>query len=114
MIIIKRVYEPKGKADGYRVLVDRLWPRGISKETAALDLWMKDIGPSNELRKWFGHDPKKWPDFRKRYRQELKAKAVLLEELRSLAKKHDTLTLLYGAKDEKHNQAVVIVELLGK
>lgn len=112
MISVKRIYEPKSPSDGYRVLVDRLWPRGISKEAAAFDSWMKDIGPSNELRQWFGHDPAKWSDFRKKYRQELKSKQAMLEELKGLAKKHDTLTLVYGAKDEKHNQAVVIAELL--
>jgi uncharacterized protein YeaO (DUF488 family) len=96
------------------VLVDRLWPRGISKDAAAFDLWMKDIGPSNELRQWFGHDPKKWPDFRKKYRRELKTKIDLLDELKDLAKRHSTLTLLYGARDEKHNQAAVIAELLGE
>ena len=114
MISIKRIYESKSPSDGYRVLVDRLWPRGISKEAAAFDLWMKDIGPSNELRQWFGHDPAKWPEFRKKYRQELKANATQLEELKSLAKKHDALTLVYGAKDKERNQAVVIAELLGE
>ena len=114
MIAIKRIYEPKSASDGYRVLVDRLWPRGISKQDAAFDLWVKDIGPSNELRKWFNHDPAKWPEFKDRYKQELKSKVDLLDQLKGMAKKHEQLTLLYGARDEQHNQAVVIAELLGE
>ena len=113
MITIKRIYEPKNPQDGCRVLVDRLWPRGVSKEKAALDLWMKDIGPSTELRQWFGHDPNKWADFQKKYRAELKDKGEMLDELRKLAKEHNRLTLLYGARDQEHNEAVIIAELLG-
>jgi uncharacterized protein YeaO (DUF488 family) len=112
MIVIKRIYEAKSKDDGCRVLVDRLWPRGLSKEKAALDLWMKDIGPSNELRKWFNHDPAKWAQFKNKYAGELKDKNDLLEQVKDLEKKHGKLTLLYGAHDEKHNQAVVIAEKL--
>jgi uncharacterized protein YeaO (DUF488 family) len=107
MIIIKRVYEDKSEDDGYRVLVDRLWPRGLSKEKAAVNSWMKDIGPSDELRKWFNHDPAKWTEFKKRYRRELESKKAMLDELKRLSNEHDRLTLLYGAKDEQHNQAVV-------
>lgn len=114
MITIKRVYEKKDADDGYRVLVDRLWPRGLSQEKAAIDLWMKDIGPSNELRQWFNHDPARWADFQKKYKAELKDRKDLLQQLKSLEKEHAKLTLLYGAHDEKHNQAVVIAELLGK
>ena len=114
MISIKRVYEPKSAGDGCRVLVDRLWPRGVSKEKAALDLWMKDIGPSTELRQWFGHDSAKWAEFQEKYRAELKNKSEMLDELRKLAKEHKRLTLLYGARDEEHNEAVVIAEALGK
>jgi uncharacterized protein YeaO (DUF488 family) len=114
MILIKRVYEPKAKDDGYRVLVDRLWPRGLSKDKAAADLWLKDIGPSNELRKWFNHDPKKWTEFKSRYQAELKSQKDTLAELKQLEAEHDKLTLLYGAHDEKHNQAVVIAEELDK
>jgi uncharacterized protein YeaO (DUF488 family) len=114
MITIKRIYEPKSPQDGYRVLVDRLWPRGVSKEKASLDLWMKDIGPSTELRQWFGHDPAKWAGFQKKYRDELKHKADMLAELRELAKGHGTLTLLYGARDQEHNEAVIIAQLLGQ
>lgn len=112
MIYLKRVYESYSKEDGYRVLVDRLWPRGISKEKAHVDVWMKEIGPSNELRKWFGHDPKKWEAFEKKYKEELKEKKELLNELKELIKKHHTVTLLYGAKDTEHNQAVVLAHIL--
>lgn len=112
MLQIKRVYEPYVTTDGYRVLVDRLWPRGISKEKAHIGVWMKEIGPSNELRKWFGHDPKKWEAFEKKYKEELKDKKELLNELKELIKKHHTVTLVYGAKDIEHNQAVVLMHLL--
>jgi uncharacterized protein YeaO (DUF488 family) len=112
MITTKRIYEPKSPQDGCRVLVDRLWPRGVSKEKAALDLWMKDIGPSDELRKWFNHDPAKWAQFKNKYAGELKDKKDLLKQLKDLEKKHGKLTLLYGAHDEQHNQAVVIAEKL--
>lgn len=114
MIILKRIYEPYNKNDGFRILVDRLWPRGISKEKAALDLWLKDVAPSTELRKWFGHDPKKWADFKKKYRAELKNKKEYLNEIKTSIKKHKTITVLYGAKDEEHNEAVVILEVLEK
>ena len=114
MILIKRVYEDKSEDDGYRVLVDRLWPRGLSKEKAAVNSWMKDIGPSDELRKWFNHDPAKWTEFKKRYRRELESKKAMLDELKRLSNEHDRLTLLYGAKDEQHNQAVVIAEKLAE
>lgn len=112
MITIKRVYEKKTSVDGYRVLVDRLWPRGLSKAKAAIDLWMKEIGPSNELRKWFNHDPAKWDEFKTKYQSELKNKKDLIKQLKDLQKEHKKLTLLYGAHDEQHNQAVVIAELL--
>lgn len=114
MITIKRVYEDKSKNDGYRVLVDRLWPRGLSKEKAGVDLWMKDIGPSNELRKWFNHDPVKWDEFKSKYQVELKGKKDLLAELKRLEAEHKKLTILYGAHNEEHNQAVVIAEELKK
>jgi uncharacterized protein YeaO (DUF488 family) len=83
MVTLKWIYEPYGKGDGFRILVDRLWPRGVSKEKAKINLWLKDIGPSNELRKWFNHEVEKWPEFKKRYKQELKSKKELVEELRS-------------------------------
>src|SRR5574337_1032547 len=107
MIVIKRIYEPQDPKDGFRVLVDRLWPRGISKEKAALGIWLKDIGPSNELRTWFNHEPAKWPQFRQKYRQELRQNSELAT-LRELVKKHPKITLLYSARDEQRNQAVVI------
>lgn len=113
MLRIKRVYDkPARREDGWRVLVDRLWPRGMTKEAARIDLWMKEVAPSDTLRKSFCHDVKKWPDFQKRYRAELKQKKELLEELKRIEKEHGTLTLLFGAKDEEHNQAVVLAEVL--
>jgi len=112
MIKIKRVYEKPAREDGWRVLVDRLWPRGMKKEAAHLDVWMKDVGPSDALRKWFGHEPEKWSEFQKRYRSELTKKKELLKELKKMAKEHGTLTLLFGAKDEEHNQAVVLADAL--
>jgi uncharacterized protein YeaO (DUF488 family) len=112
MLKIKRVYEKAGEEDRFRVLVDRLWPRGMKKETARIDLWMKEVAPSDALRKWFGHEPKKWPEFQKKYRAELAKKRELVAELKSFEKEHGTLTLLFGAKDEEHNQAVVLGEVL--
>ena len=114
MILLKRIYESYSKEDGFRVLVDRLWPRGISKEKAKIDLWLKEIGPSTELRKWFGHEVEKWPEFQKRYKQELRTNKFPLEELKNLAKKNEKLTLLYGAKDKERNQAAVLVQMLMK
>lgn len=108
---VKRVYEPAARSDGFRVLVDRLWPRGISKERAALDLWMKEIAPSTELRRWFGHDPKRWRQFKARYRAELREHQPQLAQLRSHARK-GTVTLLFGARDLDHNEAVVLKEIL--
>lgn len=112
MIKLKRIYEPYDENDGYRVLVDRLWPRGISKEKAHLDLWLKDIAPSTELRKWFNHDSKKWSEFKQKYQAELKDNREFVERLEQVKEKHSTLCLLYGAKDEVHNEAIVILELL--
>ena len=110
---IKRVYEQPAKGDGKRILVDRLWPRGLTKENASIDLWLRDIAPSTELRKWFRHDPGKWEEFRKRYHQELKNNkeqvSILYEEL-----KKRTITLVYGAKDEEHNEALVLKEWLNR
>jgi uncharacterized protein YeaO (DUF488 family) len=104
---IKRVYEKPKKEDGKRILVDRLWPRGLTKERASIDLWLKDIAPSTELRKWFGHDPKKWKEFSKRYNEELKKNTKQIEILENRMKK-GTVTLVYGAKDEEHNEALVL------
>jgi uncharacterized protein YeaO (DUF488 family) len=110
-INIKRVYAQPDKSDGIRILVDRLWPRGLTKEKAAADLWLKEIAPSTELRKWFGHEPAKWPAFKKRYQAELthnEAQVALLKE----QLKTGPVTLLYGAKDEEHNEAVVLKEFM--
>lgn len=112
MIRIKRVYETAAKQDGWRVLVDRLWPRGMKKEAAKIDLWMKDVAPSDALRKSFHHDVMKWPDFEKKYQAELKKKKDTIAALKKLEKEHGTLTLLFGAKDEEHNQAVVLAHAL--
>lgn len=111
MIKIKRIYEPVDKADGYRVLVDRLWPRGIKKETAGIELWLKEIAPSTELRKWFNHDPEKWESFRKKYYAELKGNPAV-KEMKAVLKKHTVTTLLYSAKNEDYNQAIVLAEYL--
>ena len=109
---IKRIYEPPKRGDGARVLVDRVWPRGVSKDEAELDLWLKEIAPSTELRKWFGHDPERFAEFRKRYRDELKDKDEAIAELAKLRPRN--VTLLYSAHDEQHNQAVVLAEYLGR
>ena len=110
-IRIKRAYDPAAPSDGTRILVDRLWPRGVKKADADIAQWMKEIAPSNELRKWFAHDPERWEEFRRRYRAELAGKRELVSALRELARK-GTLTLIYSAHDQEHNQAVVLRELL--
>lgn len=109
-IRIKRVYEQPDPADGTRILVDRLWPRGMTKEKAGVDLWLKNIAPSTALRKWFGHEPAKWEEFKQRYRQELRENKEQVSLLKEQLKK-GTVTLLYGAKDEVHNEALVLKEL---
>jgi uncharacterized protein YeaO (DUF488 family) len=114
MIRIKRIYEKKSKEDGYRILIDRLWPRGITKEEAGVDLWLKEISPSAGLRKWFSHDPKKWEAFRKRYELELKSKGTQIETLNQLEKEKGIITLLYSAKNEKYNNAIVLAGLFAK
>jgi uncharacterized protein YeaO (DUF488 family) len=114
MIRVKRVYEKPAKEDGFRVLVDRLWPRGMKKEAAKVDLWLKDVAPSDELRKSFHHEAMKWADFEKEYQAELKNKKESLAELNELEKEHGTVTLLFGAKDEQHNQAVLVAKALKK
>ncbi|HEX5154865.1 MAG TPA: DUF488 domain-containing protein [Parafilimonas sp.] len=113
MIQLKRAYEPKERKDGFRILVDRLWPRGIKKEDMHVDIWLKEIAPSSALRKWFNHDPEKWITFKTKYKAELQQSASL-DELKQLIEKHKTITLVYSAKDEEHNQAVVLKELLNK
>lgn len=112
-IKIKRIYEDPSSNDGYRILIDRIWPRGVSKEDAKLDDWNKDIAPTAKLRKWFDHDPDKFEEFTKKYRKELDGKKEGLEEIRRKAKDR-TVTLLYGAKDTEHNQAVVLQNVLEK
>ena len=112
MLKIKRIYEPPERADGFRVLVDRIWPRGVSKGAAHLDLWLKEIAPSTELRKWFGHDPKRWSAFSGKYQKELSEKRDLVRQLKTLEADHGTVTLLYGAHDPSHNQAVVLSHVL--
>ena len=108
---LKRAYEAAEAADGTRILVDRLWPRGVSKQEAALDDWMKDIAPSTELRQWFGHEPSRWAEFQRRYKAELRGHAAELERLRDIAAK-GALTLVYGARDEERNDAVVLRDVL--
>jgi uncharacterized protein YeaO (DUF488 family) len=111
MIKLKRVYESPSPKDGLRVLVERLWPRGLTKERAAVDLWLKDVAPSAELRKWFGHDPARWEQFQERYRQELRQKMDAVQLLRQKGKE-GTVTLVYAARDEDHNGALVLKRLL--
>lgn len=105
---IKRVYEPLDAHDGYRILVDRLWPRGMKKEDANADAWMKEVTPSTALRQWYGHDPEKWPEFTEKYLAELKKEQVAVQSLLDCVKKYKTVTLLYAAKDEKHTHALVL------
>lgn len=112
MFKLKRIYEPPSKQDGWRVLVDRLWPRGIKKEAAHIDAWLKDIAPSDTLRKWFAHKPERWSEFQQRYRRELAKKAEALAQLRRLERELGTVTLLFGAKDAGHNQAVALASVL--
>ncbi len=111
MLRIKRVYDPPGKSDGVRILVDRMWPRGLSKERAAVDLWLRDLAPSGELRKWFGHDPERWAQFRQRYRRELGEHEENLKEIRAHTRQGD-VTLLYAARDTEHNNAAALREYL--
>jgi uncharacterized protein YeaO (DUF488 family) len=112
LIRIKRVYEPPEKDDGFRILVDRLWPRGMSKKKAKLNMWMKEIAPSDELRSWFNHDPDKWEEFQKKYGSELSEKGDLIQQVMHLEKNEGTVTLVFAAKDEEHNNAVVLKEVL--
>lgn len=112
MIQIKRVYEQRDKDDGYRILIDRLWPRGLSKEKAGVDLWLKEIAPSTALRKWYGHDPKKWEAFNHRYREELTGMNDHLKQITDLEKEHGMVTLLFAAKEEEFSQAAVLIDVL--
>ena len=110
-IQLKRVFDPASKRDGYRVLVDRIWPRGLRKEEVRINDWMKEIAPSTELRKWFGHDPARWEEFRHHYFAELRERLELVNRLMEIARR-GPLTLVYSAKDEKHNNAVTLKEFL--
>lgn len=107
MLRLKRVYDPPSAEDGYRILIDRLWPRGLKREAADIDLWLKDIAPSHELRRWFGHDPERWEEFQSRYRKELAAQEPLWRELLARSRK-GRVTLVYAAKDTRHNDAVAL------
>ena len=111
MVRIKRAYSEASPSDGIRILVDRIWPRGITKKRARIVEWRKDLAPSTSLRKWFGHDPARWNQFRRRYRKELKRSMEELQKLAYLSGKQ-TITLVYSADDEKHNQAVILKELI--
>lgn len=111
MIQLKRVYEKPSRKDGVRILVDRLWPRGLTKERAAVNLWLKDVAPSTELRKWFAHDPAKWKEFQVRYRKELREKKDALKLLKEKSQDR-TVTLVYGARDEQHNEALVLRKIV--
>lgn len=112
MLKIKRIYDSPEKDDGFRVLVDRLWPRGVSKEKAHLDLWLKEIAPSDALRKWFSHDPKRWTGFSTKYHKELTGKADLVHQVKQLEQDHGSVTLVYSAHDALHNQAVALRQFL--
>jgi uncharacterized protein YeaO (DUF488 family) len=114
MIKIKRVYEAAAEDDGFRILVDRLWPRGISKEKSKVNLWLKEVAPSDELRKWFAHDPVKWGEFKKKYGEELAAKQELLKEIRRIEEEKGMVTLVYSARDVEHNNAVALRAVLEK
>lgn len=112
VIRLKRVYEPPSEEDGYRVLVERLWPRGISKEHAKIDLWVKEAGASPELRTWFGHDPKKWEEFRRKYFEEIGKRPLVVNLLKEMIQKREIVTFVFAAHDEQHNNAVALKEFL--
>ena len=112
-IKVKRIYDEYSSSDGYRVLVDRLWPRGVAKAGSHIDLWLKDVAPSTALRQWFDHDASKWTEFVSRYQRELNG-SIAIQQLIALKNQHKTITLLYSAKNEKFNQAVALLKMLGK
>jgi uncharacterized protein YeaO (DUF488 family) len=113
MFQLKRAYAPVSAEDGCRVLVERLWPRGVSKERAAIDAWLKDVAPSSELRKWYGHDPQRWEEFRRRYWQELRSNREAVDELRK-KEREGKVTLVYAAHDEEHNGALALKQFLAQ
>ena len=112
MVYIKRIYEPTSTDDGCRILVDRLWPRGISKQEARIDYWLKDVAPSNELREWFNHDVAKWEEFKQKYEQEIQSNSKALQELQAIINGQERTTLVFAAKDQQHNNAIALRELL--
>lgn len=114
MLVIKRIYDKPEKKDGVRILVDRLWPRGLSKNKVRIDLWLKEIAPSDALRKWFAHDPVKWGQFKEKYLTELKQKKEIINKIKQIEKEKGIITLLFSAKDEKHNNAIILKEVLQK
>ena len=114
MIKIKRAYEKPSEDDGYRILVDRLWPRGIAKNKAKIDLWLKQVSPSNELRKWFSHDLEKWNEFKERYHSEIKSEKTSLQKIKQIENENKIITLVYAAKDDKHNNAIFLLDELKK
>ena len=111
-IELKRVYDPASESDGYRILVDRLWPRGLTEESARVDLWLRRIAPTTELRKWYSHDVEKWPEFQKRYESELAAHGELLDLILDIERHRKIVTILFGAKDVEHNEANVVRTVL--
>ena len=111
-IELKRVYDPASESDGYRILVDRLWPRGLTEESARVDLWLRRIAPTTELRKWYSHDVEKWPEFQKRYESELAAHGELLDLILDIERHREIVTILFGAKDVEHNEANVVLTVL--
>ncbi|MCK9454923.1 MAG: DUF488 domain-containing protein [Sulfurimonas sp.] len=113
-ILLKRAYEAPRKDDGFRILIDRIWPRGVSKEAAKIDLWFKDISPSTPLRKWFSHDPIKWDKFKERYIEELNNNSEVVKEFMRLLREHKSVTFVYGAKDTEHSQAPILKEYIEK
>ena len=114
MFRIKRIYETPGEDDGYRILIDRLWPRGFTKERAKVDLWLKEIAPSTELRKWYHHNPERWNEFKSRYQKELTDKRELILQIEHLEKVHGNITLLFAAKEKEQSQAAVLLNLLNE
>jgi uncharacterized protein YeaO (DUF488 family) len=112
MIRLKRAYETPTPGDGLRILVERLWPRGLTKTAAQIDIWYKELAPSTELRKWYGHQPERWEEFQRRYKQELHEQQALLTELQQLCHKEETVTFIFAAKDEAHNSAIVLKQIL--